>query len=80
MHSSLPHYFSQLQLSSISEMSSNAITILYQPSGAEHPSFSIKTQLGNSCGAVPWQELLLSLQPFASVSQETYLVRALVKT
>lgn len=50
MHSLLPHYFSQLHLPSVLEMSSNGITILYQLSGAEHPSFNIKTQLGE----FPW--------------------------
>lgn len=46
MHSSAPHYFSQLQLSFVLEMSSNASTTLHQLSGAEYPSLSIKIQLG----------------------------------
>lgn len=41
--SPLHHYFSLLQLSSVLEMSSNTITILYQFSGAEHPSLKLKT-------------------------------------
>lgn len=77
MHSSLPHYFTQLQLPSLLEMSSKAITILYQLSGAEHPSFNIKTQLGEFL----WSGSLAGATAgtTASVLLETYEVRALGK-
>lgn len=44
----IPYFSSQLQKSSILEMSANTITILYQLSGAEHCSFNLKRQWGNS--------------------------------
>lgn len=77
MHSSRPYYFSQLQLSSILEMPSNSIMMLYQLSGTEHPSFNIKTQLGGALWSSSLAEATAGT--FVAILLEKYGVRALIK-